>query len=439
MPEHELAKLLGGFAADTLTPEERHLLYRAALEDQQLFDALADEQALKELLANPAVRRRLLQSLKDRNTGVGGSWLRWLPRPAGLAWAGGLTAAALAVVLGTKLYEARTPTVVTDETDRGAPAFRPPSRQPDGQKQETRPSSKEPRPPVANELPAREPDTSAKAQRPSEDLRLEVRKAPAEGDQARQERIDAPAAPSGKQGDALSAFAHTKEDTAAPPAATPPPVPALDAPAAGVVAPGMSARILFYARPSEVTMETRPATAEKPPRERRNRLPDTGPAPRPPVQGPLGIRSSVIMAGPGGIDMEVDAGTPVGKDDKPRLSIQTNQSGYVSVVEARRPASPRAVLFPSSGDGRVPGRATVTVPLDNLFDRNSLPAQAHVVIVFSRHPRAANDTPIGDPSAVPLFTEQVTPGGTAAEHALYAVAADQAPVLSLELSLSLRP
>ena len=37
MSEHDLEKLLGGFAADTLTVEERNLLYTAGLQDQQLF------------------------------------------------------------------------------------------------------------------------------------------------------------------------------------------------------------------------------------------------------------------------------------------------------------------------------------------------------------------------------------------------------------------
>src|SRR5215831_16840536 len=106
MPEHELEKLLGGFAADTLTPEERQKLFTAALQDQQLFNALADEQALKELLADPAVRRRLLQALNQTSSaGAARSWLKWLRRPATLGYAGGLAAAVLAVVLGTKVYQ----------------------------------------------------------------------------------------------------------------------------------------------------------------------------------------------------------------------------------------------------------------------------------------------------------------------------------------------
>ena len=105
---HDLEKLLGGFAADTLTTEEKQQLYRAALHDQTLFDTLADEQALKELLTDPAVRRRLLQSLQKTSSATAedsSSWFDWFRRPAGLAWSGGIAGAVLAVVLGTSLYQ----------------------------------------------------------------------------------------------------------------------------------------------------------------------------------------------------------------------------------------------------------------------------------------------------------------------------------------------
>src|SRR5689334_18897050 len=104
MPEHDLEKLLGAFAADTLTPEERQRLFTVALQDQQLFNALADEQALKELLANPDIRRRLLQSLKT-SAGPSRSWWRPFTGPSGLAWAGGIAAGVFAVVLGFKVYQ----------------------------------------------------------------------------------------------------------------------------------------------------------------------------------------------------------------------------------------------------------------------------------------------------------------------------------------------
>ena len=74
MSERDLEKLLGGFAVDTLVPEERIRLYKAAMQDQQFFNALADEQALKEWLVDPLVRDRLLQAVRKPCTSrAGGS------------------------------------------------------------------------------------------------------------------------------------------------------------------------------------------------------------------------------------------------------------------------------------------------------------------------------------------------------------------------------
>lgn len=57
------AKLLGGHATGTLTEAERKALYAAALERQDLFGALMDEEALRELLADPGAKARLLGAL----------------------------------------------------------------------------------------------------------------------------------------------------------------------------------------------------------------------------------------------------------------------------------------------------------------------------------------------------------------------------------------
>ena len=46
-------QLLGGYATDSLTEEERQKLLRAALEDQTLFDTLLEEDGVRELLAAP--------------------------------------------------------------------------------------------------------------------------------------------------------------------------------------------------------------------------------------------------------------------------------------------------------------------------------------------------------------------------------------------------
>jgi len=65
MKDEDIQNLLGGFATGTLTESERELLFGAALHNQELFNALADEEALREFLADPASRRRLLQALQQ--------------------------------------------------------------------------------------------------------------------------------------------------------------------------------------------------------------------------------------------------------------------------------------------------------------------------------------------------------------------------------------
>lgn len=59
----EAEKLLGGHATGTLTEAERRLLFAAALEHQDIFDALMDEEALRELLADPAAKAQLIAEL----------------------------------------------------------------------------------------------------------------------------------------------------------------------------------------------------------------------------------------------------------------------------------------------------------------------------------------------------------------------------------------
>lgn len=66
MTQDEIRKLLGGYATDALTPDERRDLFQAALEDQELFNALANEDALKELLDDPVTRAQLRAAMQPR-------------------------------------------------------------------------------------------------------------------------------------------------------------------------------------------------------------------------------------------------------------------------------------------------------------------------------------------------------------------------------------
>lgn len=56
-------KLLGGYATGTLTEEERQALFAAALEDQELFNALAEEETLRQYLGDPQFRNDLQEAI----------------------------------------------------------------------------------------------------------------------------------------------------------------------------------------------------------------------------------------------------------------------------------------------------------------------------------------------------------------------------------------
>jgi len=63
MTQDEIRKLLGGYATNELSAEERRVLFEAALEDQALFNALENEDALRELLEDPLSREQLREAL----------------------------------------------------------------------------------------------------------------------------------------------------------------------------------------------------------------------------------------------------------------------------------------------------------------------------------------------------------------------------------------
>lgn len=55
--------LLGGYATGNLSPEERQALFAAALDDPDLFAALADEEAFRDLLSDPGATARIRAAL----------------------------------------------------------------------------------------------------------------------------------------------------------------------------------------------------------------------------------------------------------------------------------------------------------------------------------------------------------------------------------------
>jgi len=82
--------LIGGWIAGTLTPGERRELLDAAMANQALFDTLADEEGMRELLADPAVRRELsaLLARPQASAPARDSWWGWMRHPGSLAAVG---------------------------------------------------------------------------------------------------------------------------------------------------------------------------------------------------------------------------------------------------------------------------------------------------------------------------------------------------------------
>jgi hypothetical protein len=107
MSREEIQRLLGGYATDTLSEAERSALFAAALEDQELFEALAKEQALRDVLQDAAARQQLIEALETKRQPIAARAWRWVLVPAGLAVAVG--AMALLIVGGFDLRRAKPP------------------------------------------------------------------------------------------------------------------------------------------------------------------------------------------------------------------------------------------------------------------------------------------------------------------------------------------
>lgn len=78
---NDARNLLGGYATGSLTEDERRALFEAALHDDALFAALSDEQALKELLDDPAMRAKILRAAETQRFSMAAMLREWLERP----------------------------------------------------------------------------------------------------------------------------------------------------------------------------------------------------------------------------------------------------------------------------------------------------------------------------------------------------------------------
>lgn len=96
MANDDINDLIGRYATGSLTAEEQKRLYDAALDDQDLFDQLAQEEQVKQLLDEPGGRDRLIHALQPPRRKTG--WIF-----------GAAATAALTVVIGVFLMRPPAP------------------------------------------------------------------------------------------------------------------------------------------------------------------------------------------------------------------------------------------------------------------------------------------------------------------------------------------
>ena len=116
----DVRDLMGRYAAGELTEGEKRLLFEAALGDQELFEELAGEHELKQLLDQQGVKPSLIAALTPRPKPAIWSW----------RWVAATSAAAAAVLLGVlyfrppgprQMAEVKAPVAVSAQVPRLEP------------------------------------------------------------------------------------------------------------------------------------------------------------------------------------------------------------------------------------------------------------------------------------------------------------------------------
>ena len=385
MNKKDIEKLLGGYATGTLTAQERTLLFEAALADQSLFNALANEQALKELLDNPHARRRLLTALRAQASRppLLSRLCQWLLPPAVRAVAGGLAVALLAVTTVTRLLDiAPSPSVVTEDAHRAVPApgrAAPKDRRTAGKQDFTQKKSERQEPMDVLEKAAREADVQQ--QQKNEERRAAA--AAPQPEMKLSERPSAAAAPEANRAPAAEAEAPAVPPPAAQAPAKAPVAPSPDllarSDAARAVMPG--ARALFYETRPKEQASTSPGAVHE--------------LDAPAVEQQFAKSKSLSDAA----SRERAAGAPVRRlglryglvprEEGPALVVEVNQRGYLYAA-ARDESGATTLVYPLlANDSQA---ATVEPGARYFIPSLGALSSVRLIIVLSR-------VPLADPAA----------------------------------------
>ena len=343
MPQRDIEKLLGGYATDTLTEEERKELFAAALRDQTLFNALADEHALKEVLDDPRARRLLIDALKKKTAQR--YWLEnflaWLRRPSSWALGGSVAVALLAITFVIRIAGLPTPA-----TERMAGVKAPP------------PPTSEPAAPAADKAKTPEPTPfegeRQKNKQPSQAPSSGA--APAEESGLRERRAAKLAAP-----ESFAAASDSKKSVGGNQAAEQPPAPS--APPAkerdSAYEPEVPSRMLKY---QGLANRARP---------------------RP------NLRYTLLRRGPDGLYAPVDPATNFKAGEAVRIAIEPSDDGYLYALWEDE-AGKSKMVFPTGETGGVAAKVEkdrrYLLPPEDAFTFPAGAGDQRALIVFSPGP-----------------------------------------------------
>jgi len=151
MNREDIEKLVGGYATGTLTPQEQQALFAAALDDQELFDTLAREQSLRDLLRDPAARAQILAAADSPRP----RWRQlaeWLRRPVVVV---PVMAVAVAIGIVVVRQNVKPPKPVTVAVVQAPPTVvETPAPKPPEPAAEVKPPARREAAPVRRTLPA---------------------------------------------------------------------------------------------------------------------------------------------------------------------------------------------------------------------------------------------------------------------------------------------
>jgi len=143
----------------------------------------------------------------------------------------------------------------------------------------------------------------------------------------------------------------------------------------------------------------------------------------------LGVRYSLMIAGPHGTYREVDLETPVTVSDRPRLAVETNQDGYLLVTEI--PSTPKMTIAPTVSPKRVRARTTTIFPLGgSMMNPTAKPVRGVRVMFAHRRP---------DPKLLLTQVPRRVQHGAPTEHAVYATAPADSATSILLVDVPLNP